>query len=79
MKFKVIVADVAEDDLVGVVEYILANSGVERALDVKELILDAIDSLRQNPNRGRVVPALRREGIVTFREVIIKRWHVVHV
>lgn len=78
MKYEVIVADLAEDDLLGIVEYILTNDGVERALMVRDILVDAVASLGQKPERGRVVPALRREGVKTFHELLIKRWRIVY-
>jgi plasmid stabilization system protein ParE len=78
MTCEVIVADLAEGDLVAIVEYVLESDGVERALAVRDLLLKAVESLDRNPLRGRVVPALRREGISVFRELLAKRWRIVY-
>jgi len=78
VKYEVIVSDLAEDDLVAIVEHVLSTRGVERALAVQEVLLGALESLSRNPRRGHVVPALRREGITAFRELTTKRWRVVY-
>lgn len=78
MRYNVRIANPAEDDLIGIVEYIFGNNGAEQAKKVKDLLVDTAASLEQCPGRGRVVPTLRQEGIKTFRELIIKRRRIVY-
>ena len=72
MKYRVRVSDEAEDDFVSIVEYVVAHSGLDEALDVQAKIEDALPSLSELAHRGRVVPSLRRIGVMAFRQLIIE-------
>ena len=36
------------------------------------------ESLRRNPNRGRLVPELLRLGMRTWRELVVRPYHLVY-
>jgi toxin ParE1/3/4 len=75
--FTVEVARVAQQDLQALLEFIAAEDPVaaERVLDRLEL---RVTSLKDLPERGRVVPELAAFGIQTYRELVVAPWRVVY-
>ena len=69
-KYKVIWADIAEVDLKNIIEYI-ADESIVNAQRVFDKIRDKASSLFILPERGRVVPELKDQGILQYRELII--------
>lgn len=76
-KYTVIWAEVAEADLLGIVEYIAADNLINARTvfgKIKEMAI-SLDSL---PERGRVVPELSGEGVNLYRELIINPWRLIY-
>ena len=76
-KYEVIWSNIAEKDLIDVVEYISADSP-STALKSFKNIKQKASKLYSFPERGRVVPELRDQGIVQYRELIISPWRVIY-
>ncbi|MGZ3578728.1 MAG: type II toxin-antitoxin system RelE/ParE family toxin [Syntrophales bacterium] len=76
-KYDVIWADVAENDLKEVIEYIAADSPAN-ALRTFNKIRHKASSLYSSPERGRIVPELHDQGIVLYRELIVPPWRVIY-
>ena len=70
-------ANVAEDDLIGIIEYIAADNLVN-AGNVFEKIKKKTSSLCQFPERGRIVPELKDHGIILYRELIVAPWRIIY-
>lgn len=78
MKHRVFVTELAEDDLVEIVDYIFGREGaLEPGLRVQERLERTIASLAETAARGRIVPELRRLGISLFREIIEDPWRII--
>lgn len=76
-KYEVTWSNIAEKDLIDVVEYISADSP-PTALKSFKNIKQRASKLYSFPERGRVVPELRDQGILQYRELIISPWRVIY-
>jgi len=76
-KYEVIWSNIAEKDLIDIVEYISADSP-STALKSFKNIKQKASKRYSFPERGRVVPELRDQGIVQYRELIISPWRVIY-
>ena len=76
-KYEVTWSNTAEKDLIGIVEYIAADSP-SNALKVFKNIKQKASSLYAFPKRGRIVPELRDQGILQYRELVISPWRVIY-
>jgi len=76
-KYRVIWADVAENDLSNIIEFI-ANDSPTKALQILEIIKEKTSSLHHLPERGRLIPELQEHGISQYREIIISPWRVIY-
>jgi len=65
--YKVHWANIAEADLVGIIVYI-AEDSVTNAVKVFEKIKRKAASQHQLPERGRIVPELKDQGVILYRE-----------
>jgi plasmid stabilization system protein ParE len=66
---KVVRSEAAVEDMLGIVDDLVAAVGLRAALAVDERLDAAIESLDELGNRGRAVPELRARGITTYREL----------
>ena len=76
-QYDVLWAEIAENDLMGIVEY-LSVDDLTSALKVFKKIKEKTENLCLQPNRGRLVPELQDHGILQYREVIIRPWRVIY-
>jgi len=75
--YKVQWASVAEEDLKGVIEYIAENS-LANAINVFKKIKEKALGLNQFPERGRIVPELKDQGVALYRELIVTPWRIIY-
>jgi plasmid stabilization system protein ParE len=75
--YKVLWARTAEEDLKGIVAYIAADS-VDEALRVLERIRTAAAALGSLPERGRLVPELKEQGVGLYREIVVAPWRMLY-
>ena len=75
--YKVHWTNVAESDLIGIIEYI-AKDNLTNDRDVFEKIKKKASSLSQFPERGRIVPELKDQGIILYRELIVSPWRITY-
>jgi len=68
-KYEVIWSNVAEKDLMGIIGYIAADNPAN-ALRTFKKIRQKASNLYSFPERGRIVPELRDQGISQYRELI---------
>jgi plasmid stabilization system protein ParE len=75
--YTVELAGVAERDLQAIIEFIAAEDPVA-AVRVLDQIESRTGSLKQMPERGRVVPELAAFGIRTYRELVVTPWRIIY-
>ena len=75
--FEVLWARVAEDDLLGIIDFI-ANEDPGIALKMLGKVRVAASKLNHSPKRGRIVPELLKQGIYRYREIVIPPWRVMY-
>jgi addiction module RelE/StbE family toxin len=76
-KYDVVWSSIAENDLKNIVEYIADDSPLNASRIFKRIKQKA-SSLYTSPERGRIVPELREQGILQFRELIISPWRILY-
>ena len=76
-EYRVYWAGVAEDDLKGIVEFI-AEDNPAVALAVLKKIRKRASSLTRFPQRGRIVPELKAQGVVLYRELVVPPWRITY-
>jgi plasmid stabilization system protein ParE len=76
-KYKVIWADIAENDLKNIIEYI-ADENLLNVQKIFKKIKEKASSLYLLPNRGRLVPELKDQGILQYRELIHSPWRIIY-
>jgi plasmid stabilization system protein ParE len=76
-KYHVVWSRIAENDLRRIIEYI-ADDGPPNALRTFKSIKQKASSLSTFPERGRIVPELRDQGILQYRELVISPWRILY-
>ena len=76
-KYDLIWAGVAENDLKEIIEYIAIDSPAE-ALKIFKKIKQKASSLYTLPERGRIIPELQDQGILFYRELIVRPWRIIY-
>jgi len=76
-KYDVVWSNIAENDLKNIVEYI-ADDSPPSALKILKRIKQKASSLYTYPERGRIVPELRDQGILQYREIVISPWRILY-
>ncbi len=76
-EYNIIWADIAEKDLKNIIEYIADDSPIN-ALKVFKKIKEKASSLYSFPDRDRLVPELRDQGILQYRELIHSPWQIIY-
>lgn len=75
--YKINWANVAENDLIEIIEYISIDRPAD-ALKILQKIKKMASNLYILPERGRVVPELQDQGILTYREIVIPPWRIMY-
>ena len=76
-KYEVTWAAIAQYDLKQIIDYTAIDSpGV--AQRILQEIKQTVSELYTLPDRGRIVPELKQQGIHTYRELIIAPWRVIY-
>ena len=76
-KYDVVWSNIAENDLKNIVEYI-ADDSPPNALKIFKRIKQKASILYTFPERGRIVPELRDQGILQYRELVISPWRILY-
>ena len=76
-KYQVAWAAVAQDDLKQIIEYIAVDSP-GNAQQILRKIRQKASGLYTSPERGRIVPELKDQGIHTYRELVVAPWRVIY-
>ena len=76
-RHKVIWSNVAEHDLKNIIDYITIDSP-SAALRIFNNIKQKASNLYFFPEKGRIVPELKDQGILQYRELIISPWRLIY-
>ena len=76
-EYKVVWANVAENDLKNIIAYI-AEDSPQNAFNILNEIRQKASHLYGLPESGRIVPELQNQGIVQYRELIISPWRLIY-
>lgn len=76
-KFHVKWAAVAQSDLKQIIDYIAFDSP-ENALQILKKLRQKASSLYALPDRGRIVPELKDQGIHMYREIMDPPWRIIY-
>jgi toxin ParE1/3/4 len=76
-RYHVVWSNIAENDLRDIIEYI-ADDSPPNALKIFKSIKQKVSSLTTFPETGRIVPELRDQGILQYRELVISPWRVLY-
>lgn len=67
----------AENDLEEIIKYLIEDNQ-NIAKQVFSLIQNRAQNLTNLPERGRIVPELKKQGIHRYRELIIKNYRLIY-
>ena len=73
--YEIIWARVAENDLNEIIDYIAMDSPAN-ALKIFKKIKNKASSLYTMPERCRIVPELKDQGVMQYRESILSPWRI---
>jgi toxin ParE1/3/4 len=76
-KYEIVWSNIAENDLKKIVEYIYDDSP-PNAFNIFNRIKQKASGLYTFPERGRIVPELRDQGILQYRELVIPPWRILY-
>jgi toxin ParE1/3/4 len=76
-KYHIKWAAIAQSDLKQIIDYIAVDSP-GNALQILKKIRQKASSLYTLPDRGRIVPELKDQGIHIYREIIIPPWRIIY-
>ena len=76
-KYDIVWSNIAERDLKNIVEYI-ADDSPPNAFKIFKRIKKKASSLYTFPERGRIVPELKDQGILQYRELVISPWRILY-
>ena len=76
-KYQVAWAAVAQHDLKQIIDYIAIDSP-GNASRILQKIKQKVSDLYFMPDRGRIVPELKEQGVHIYRELIISPWRVIY-
>jgi len=67
----------AQSDLKQIIDHIAVDSP-ENALRVLKKLREKASSLYTLPDRGRIVPELKDQGIHIYKEIIVPPWRIIY-
>ena len=70
-------AAVAQRDLKQIIDYI-ASESPDNALQILHKIKQKASGLHIFPDRGKIVPELKDQGINIYREIIVPPWRIIY-
>lgn len=76
-KYQVTWAAAAQNDLRQIIEYIAVDSP-GNAQQILRKIRQKASDLYTTPERGRIVPELKDQGIHTYRELVVAPWRIIY-
>ena len=77
-RYRVRLAEDAEQDLIDIYRYVSLHNSVEKAAYVLDQLESLCSRLTELPERGHVPPELDRIGVTNFREIHFKPYRVIY-
>jgi len=76
-QYEVVWTKIANADLTAIIQYILSDNpaAAKASLQRIKVKVSNLDSL---PERGRIVPELRQQGILQYRELVVPPWRIIY-
>jgi plasmid stabilization system protein ParE len=75
-KYSVYWTESGERDLISIIEYIYLENPKAASENLKR-IKTKVKSLNSFPEKGRIVPELKEQGVKLYRELIIPPWRAI--
>ena len=75
--YDVIWSETSQKDLTEIVEYIAADNP-SNAFEIFKGIKQKTSRLHAFPERGRIVPELKDQGIILYRELVVPPWRIIY-
>lgn len=75
--YNVLWTETAENDLVSIIEHIARENPLQ-ANKIFGDIRKIAENIRTFPDRGRIVPELKDQGVMLYRELIIGPWRMIY-
>jgi plasmid stabilization system protein ParE len=76
-KYRVLIPSSVVYDLQEIVDY-LSDDSASTALKILDRLENRINSLKEYPERGRVVPELLNQNIIEYHEIIESPWRIIY-
>jgi toxin ParE1/3/4 len=76
-QYEVVWTKIAEEDLIAIIKYIQSDNPTA-AKDSLQKLKAKSSNLDSLPERGRIVPELRQQGILQYRELIVPPWRIIY-
>ena len=76
-KYKVQIPSSAVNDIQEIVDYI-AEDNATIAVEILDRLESRVNSLKEYPERGRVVPELLNQNIMEYHEMIETPWRIIY-
>ena len=76
-RYQVTWAAIAQHDLKQLIDYIAIDNPLNASRILRK-IKQKVSALYTMPDRGRMVPELKEQGIHTYRELIVAPWRVIY-
>ena len=78
MKYNVYIINDAEEDIIGIYNYVFFNDSKDNADYLLNKIKETCTSLKTHPNRGHIPPELDRVGVYSYKEIHFKPYRIIY-
>ena len=78
MPKKLVWVEQSQKDLNDIVDYVAFHDSIDKAIALFEKITAKADIIVEFPNKGRIVPELKRIGVMGFLEQIQSPYRVIY-
>jgi toxin ParE1/3/4 len=76
-RYKTLISRYAEDDLIEIIEYyVVKNESYAQKLLIS--LETRVEELKTLPERGRVVPELKKQNIMEYRELVEGNYRIIY-
>ena len=76
-QYEVVWTKIANADLTAIIQYILPDNPAAAKASLQRIKVK-VSNLNSLPERGRIVPELRQQGILQYRELIVPPWRIIY-
>lgn len=76
---KVVITQDARHDILDIIEYTRTHFGHSQAKKLKAILAKAIESLKEQPLKGSLVPELAEFGNTEYRQLIKKNFRLIYL